>query len=217
MRDRWSQLSMSEKSDLMSLYIRNGISSLEEIKKHYNSFATGGHLYQDGGPDDDIAFTRTLAPVNIVEDAPEGVQIARRMLSYDKPYRNFMKAQDMDLYHRVKSTIFPIDCVNTATRAITQDSTIGANRSLFDNPEKYGYVRVDPDSIHAGDLVQYATYNGNWRPYHAGIVVKVPDEGVEIKSANGSGEMNPKRIYDNRVYPNAYDTLMYYRYIGNKK
>ena len=38
MKDRWSQLSMSEKSDLMSLYIRNGISSLEEIKKHYNSF-----------------------------------------------------------------------------------------------------------------------------------------------------------------------------------
>ena len=52
MKDRWSQLSMSEKSDLMSLYIRNGISSLEEMKKHYNSFATGGHLYQDGGPDD---------------------------------------------------------------------------------------------------------------------------------------------------------------------
>jgi len=40
--DRWSQLSMSEKSDLMSLYIKNGISSLEEIKKHYNSYAEGG-------------------------------------------------------------------------------------------------------------------------------------------------------------------------------
>lgn len=50
--DRWSQLSMSEKSDLMSLYIKNGISSLEEIKKHYNSFAEGGHLYRDGGPDE---------------------------------------------------------------------------------------------------------------------------------------------------------------------
>lgn len=40
--DRWSQLSMSEKSDLMSLYIRNGIRSLEEIKKHYNSYQVGG-------------------------------------------------------------------------------------------------------------------------------------------------------------------------------
>jgi hypothetical protein len=53
MKDRWSQLSLKDKSDLMSLYIQNGISSLEEIKKHYNSFADGGHLYQDGGPDDD--------------------------------------------------------------------------------------------------------------------------------------------------------------------
>lgn len=35
--DRWSQLSLKDKSDLMSLYIRNVISSLEEIKKHYNN------------------------------------------------------------------------------------------------------------------------------------------------------------------------------------
>lgn len=48
--DRWSQLSLKDKSDLMSLYIKNGISSLEEIRKHYNSFNTGDHLYQDGGP-----------------------------------------------------------------------------------------------------------------------------------------------------------------------
>ena len=51
MKDRWSQLSMSEKSDLMSLYIRNGISSLEEIKKHYNSFADGGQM-NINGPDE---------------------------------------------------------------------------------------------------------------------------------------------------------------------
>lgn len=53
--DKWSQLSMSEKSDLISLYIRNGISSLEEIKKHYNSFATDDKLsykFQDRGLDD---------------------------------------------------------------------------------------------------------------------------------------------------------------------
>lgn len=76
--DRWSQLSMSEKSDLMSLYIRNGISSLEEIKKHYNSFADGGHLYQDGGPDDDKTFVSSqtseigwMPEVQITADRPE--------------------------------------------------------------------------------------------------------------------------------------------------
>ena len=40
--DRWSALSMSERADLMNMYITNGISDLKEIKKHYNSFATGG-------------------------------------------------------------------------------------------------------------------------------------------------------------------------------
>ena len=52
MKDRWSQLSLKDKSDLMSLYIRNGISSLEEIKKHYNSFATGGQMNTDGSKED---------------------------------------------------------------------------------------------------------------------------------------------------------------------
>lgn len=52
MKDRWSQLSMSEKSDLMSLYIQNGINSLEEIKKHYNSFADGGRV--DNPPTDPV-------------------------------------------------------------------------------------------------------------------------------------------------------------------
>jgi len=42
--DRWSQLSLKDKSDLMSLYIKNGISSLEEIKKHYNSYQDGGKI-----------------------------------------------------------------------------------------------------------------------------------------------------------------------------
>lgn len=40
--DRWSALSMSERADLMNMYITNGISGLKEMKKHYNNFATGG-------------------------------------------------------------------------------------------------------------------------------------------------------------------------------
>jgi hypothetical protein len=212
--NRWDELSLREKSQLLGIYASKGYNDLASIISHYNSFAAGGHLYQDGG--DDIAFTRELKPINIIADAPEGVKTARRMLELEKPYRNFMKAQDLDFYHKVKSTLFPLDCINTATKVITQDSTIGSNKSLYDNPEKYGYVRVHPDSIHAGDLAQYGTFDDNLFPYHAGIVVKVPDEGVMIKSANGHGMMNPIRTYEDRKNPDAYDTLMYYRYIGNK-
>lgn len=42
--DRWSQLSMKKKADLFSIYTQNGYTSLEDIKKHYNSFAPGGPL-----------------------------------------------------------------------------------------------------------------------------------------------------------------------------
>ena len=38
----WSDLSMSQRSDLMQIYLKNGITSLDEMKKHYNSFAEGG-------------------------------------------------------------------------------------------------------------------------------------------------------------------------------
>jgi hypothetical protein len=38
--DRWSALSMKERADLIKLYVSNGIVSLNDIKKSYNSFTT---------------------------------------------------------------------------------------------------------------------------------------------------------------------------------
>ena len=40
----WSDLSMSQRSELMQIYLKNGITSLDEMKKHYNSFAEGGSI-----------------------------------------------------------------------------------------------------------------------------------------------------------------------------
>lgn len=40
----WSELSLSQKSDLMKLYIQNGITSLSAMKEHYNSLQDGGKL-----------------------------------------------------------------------------------------------------------------------------------------------------------------------------
>ena len=41
-KDRWSALSMSDRADLIKLYVSNGITSLDAIKKDYNSFDDGG-------------------------------------------------------------------------------------------------------------------------------------------------------------------------------
>lgn len=49
----WNDLNMTQRNELIKLYLNNGISSLDKMKEHYNSFATGGHLYYDGGPNDD--------------------------------------------------------------------------------------------------------------------------------------------------------------------
>lgn len=41
-RDKWSALSMKDKADLIKLYVSNGITSLDTIRKEYNSFDDGG-------------------------------------------------------------------------------------------------------------------------------------------------------------------------------
>lgn len=41
-KNRWSQLSMQQRADLIKLYVDNGITSLDNIKKDYNSFDDGG-------------------------------------------------------------------------------------------------------------------------------------------------------------------------------
>jgi hypothetical protein len=42
--DKWSALSMKERADLIKLYVSNGVTSLNDIKKDYNSFAPGGPI-----------------------------------------------------------------------------------------------------------------------------------------------------------------------------
>lgn len=43
-KDKWSSLSMRDRADLIKLYVSNGITSLDAIKKEYNSFGDGGPI-----------------------------------------------------------------------------------------------------------------------------------------------------------------------------
>ena len=40
----WNNLSLKERAELMKIYLKGGILSLGEMKKHYNNFAGGGPL-----------------------------------------------------------------------------------------------------------------------------------------------------------------------------
>lgn len=51
----WSNLSLSEKSRLMRIYLENGISSLDDMKEHYNNYATGGSI-EEKNEDDTTNF-----------------------------------------------------------------------------------------------------------------------------------------------------------------
>lgn len=42
--DRWSKLSMRDKSDLIKMYVDNGIYDLNNIKEHYNKYEEGGTI-----------------------------------------------------------------------------------------------------------------------------------------------------------------------------
>lgn len=46
----WDDLSIREKAEMMKVAIRNGITSLPDIKDAYNEFAEGGNLLKKGGP-----------------------------------------------------------------------------------------------------------------------------------------------------------------------
>ena len=50
----WDSLSMLEKSEMMKVAVRNGITNLNVIREKYNEFAKGGNLYAGTSTDDDL-------------------------------------------------------------------------------------------------------------------------------------------------------------------
>ena len=48
----WNNLNMKQRAELMKIYLQNGITSLSEMKDHYNEYAAGSHIYQTGGEEE---------------------------------------------------------------------------------------------------------------------------------------------------------------------
>lgn len=49
MENKWDKLSMRQRADLIKLFVKNGVTSLDDMRQQYNSYDTGGFL---DGPDD---------------------------------------------------------------------------------------------------------------------------------------------------------------------
>ena len=205
-------------------------------------FADGGHLYDGNNPDGqkmEVTYMPKLADpktgmipeVEIVAEIPEGVRAARRMMARTEPYYDFMNAINLPQNKREwytkrgkwphvasKLGLLPMNCINTATYAITQGPTVSSNQHLYDNPGLYDYVRVNPDSVRVGDLVQYADFkDGQVVPHHAGVVTGVPEEKVKVVSSQGNTYMNEEWVHNRTNATGKADTLMYYRWTGKRK
>lgn len=63
-KDKWSALSMKERADLIKLYVSNGITSLDTIKKDYNSFAPGGPIETD-----EFGYPADITPAIVTQDS----------------------------------------------------------------------------------------------------------------------------------------------------
>ena len=89
-KDKWSALSMLERADLIKLYVRNGITSLDTIKKDYNSFGDGGDKTTNPSQQNTNPFMMT--PVSMpsvysqkaLEDAKEAVAFKYRNYSEEE-------------------------------------------------------------------------------------------------------------------------------------
>lgn len=54
---KWDELSLREKSEMIGVAVRNGVTNLKDIRQKYNEFAEGGNLY-DGTTEESQKMTR---------------------------------------------------------------------------------------------------------------------------------------------------------------
>ena len=143
-KTRWDVLSMKDRASLIKLYIQNGYTSIEDIKKHYNKFDNGG-------------------PKNGDQPTPAFL---------DSPLLNQMKASLDSVYkapNKYVKTEYPFDAKNKYARiSNNRYNTVydilvekGYNRNTADHLAKIlvsqsigesGWIDKDPQNNYAGYL-----------------------------------------------------------------
>lgn len=99
--NKWDSLSIKDKADLMKLYIKNGISNLEEIRSHYNKFVTGG--YTEGNEEQN-------KELDIIEkEVKERNDFAKKVADYYKTDTTRQKAAITTLNHRTNLSRYKQD------------------------------------------------------------------------------------------------------------
>lgn len=161
---QWKDLSYSEKNDIIKVAVRNGITTLPEIRQKYNEFADGGNLYAGGG------YVYDMLPQLFASD---GVQV--RVTS---GYRPNSKVQGSGKPSR--------HSMHEAADIVGDFSAI---RRVLDNPESntakwmrangYGYL---DETSKTGTKKFWHDQRGDHSHYHIG-----KDSGIAKKFATSTG------------------------------
>lgn len=164
---QWKDLSYSEKNDIIKVAVRNGITTLPEIRQKYNEFADGGNLYASGG------YVYDMLPQLFASD---GVQV--RVTS---GYRPNSKVQGSGKPSR--------HSMHEAADIVGDFSAI---RRVLDNPESntakwmrangYGYL---DETSKTGTKKFWHDQNGDHSHYHIG-----KDSGIAKKFAASTGSIS---------------------------
>lgn len=157
-KDKWSALSMSERADLIKLYVSSGITSLDTIKKDYNSFAPGGPLEVD-----EYGYPVDITPAVVEADYPREAEVWKRA-----------DASNADMVQRLKQGSSRVtisdwkDPRKVATHKMMSagNYVVGnvqnINGQLFDFTDpKHGFENPDraaiDSAIERGDYIEFDT------------------------------------------------------------
>ena len=151
----WNDLNMTQRNELIKLYLNNGISSLDKMKEHYNSYATGGSL--DEPPNNPPFVKRFSEGQKRAILTPEGY--ATHRLSYAESngkYIVYPNVQPTD-YNNPNSHLYDYEDNNWTA----YDRAIRYNDTLQFNTEKEAkdYTEHYKDFGQLGFLLNIPTIN----------------------------------------------------------
>lgn len=233
----WDKLSMAEKAAYIRVGVQNGITSLNDIKKAYNTYADGGTMLPE------VVVTPRMNYINYTGEetnAPtlEQYKQARRdeiranallnmqntteptVPSLPSPLGRIFKRiagdwyDDKDVKFIFGTDKNPNTCLSTVTSKYGR--TISGNKTFRDNYRNYGFIEVPEEERDHGDIVQ--TIGRRGAPSHAAMVSGFTRDGKMLIDQSRGGVTSETIKHDVDYYDTKPELRKkkYYRFVGNK-
>ena len=233
----WDKLSMAEKAAYIRVGVQNGITSLNDIKKAYNTYADGGTMLPE------VVVTPRMNYINYTGEetnAPtlEQYKQARRdetranalldmqntteptVPSLPSPLGRIFKRivgdwyDDKDVKFIFGTDKNPNTCLSTVTSKYGR--TISGNKTFRDNYRNYGFIEVPEGERDHGDIVQ--TIGRRGVPSHAAMVSGFTKDGKMLIDQSRGGVTSETIKHDVDYYDTKPELKKkkYYRFVGNK-